>query len=165
MFTLDTASLSFEARGLDTLLGNATLSVAILTDGEQAYHSILDPCSVGLPDLCPADGNQTGLVKTSVRFSEGSPDSVNLASDVEVRVRVWVNVTTVEQSQRQTACVETLLQAGDGGAESGGKRSDVQGDSDSTNGSNSDGENTGADDSGTEDSGAGSLQAAVSVVL
>lgn len=156
--TPDNGTISLNAKGLSTTSGNVTLGLSVITDGSEKYKAILDPCTVGIADLCPAtDG--IANVTASLSIPEDLVGSLNLSSDEDVKARLWLNNTNGDPQQHM-ACVETALRSDEStdGSDATNSTSNIGGNS-STN------ENTTDSDDTTKDSGASSLYAAWSVAM
>ena len=134
-------TLSFSFRELPTILGNATLSIAVRADGDEVYRAELDPCSVGIPDLCPASGGLASFANASMQIPADAVDRMDLPSRTDVKGRL--SLQTYDSDRRfHSSCVETAL------------RSDANDDGNGTNvveGSGSGNETAGGEDSNSTD--------------
>lgn len=157
----ENATLTFGFSGLATISGNATISIAVEADGNEVYRAQIDPCSVGIPDLCPATGNLASFANASMNIPADTLDRMDLPSHTDVRGRL--SLQTYDQYARfHSSCVETALRSdasdnGNGSAvaegSGSGNESDGGEDNNSTNGR--------ADNDGlgkTQNSGASTLQ-------
>jgi hypothetical protein len=156
------ATLTFSFSGLATVPGNATLSVAVEADGDEVYRAQIDPCSVGIPDLCPATGSMASFANASMHIPADTLDHMDLASHADVRGRLSLQTYDV-YARFHSSCVETALRFdssgdngnGTAGAEGSGSGNETDGgkDSNSTNGrADNDGLGT------SQNSGASTLQ-------
>jgi hypothetical protein len=138
----ENATLIFNFSGLATIPGNATLSIAVEADGDEVYRAMLDPCSVGIPDLCPASGDAASFANASLNIPADTFDRMNLSSHTDVRGRL--SLQTYDQYARfHSSCVETALRSDSSENENGtavaegsgaGNETDGGKDSNSTNG-------------------------------
>lgn len=138
----ENATLTFNFSGLATIPGNATLSIAVRADGDEVYRAQIDPCSIDLPDLCPATGDAASFANASMNIPADMLDRMDLPSHTDVRGRL--SLQTYDQYARfHSSCVETALRsdASDNGngtdvAEGSGSGNETDGgkDSNSTNG-------------------------------
>jgi hypothetical protein len=157
----ENATLTFSFSGLATVPGNATLSIAVEADGDEVYRAQIDPCSVGIPDLCPASGDAASFAKASMNIPADTLDRMDLPSHTDVKGRLSLQTYDV-YARFHSSCVETALRsdASDNGnvtagAEGSGSGNETDGgkDSNSTNGrADNDGLGT------TQDSGASTVQ-------
>lgn len=155
------ATLTFSFSGFATVPGNTTLSIAVEADGDEVYRAELDPCSVGIADLCPASGGVASFSNASVHLPEDTMNLMDLPSRADVQGRL--SLQTYDRSARFHAnCVETALRSD--ASDSGNGTTVVDGSAlgnetaggEETNGT---AENGGGDtNSTTQDSGANKLQ-------
>jgi hypothetical protein len=159
----DDETLTFGFSGLPTVMGNTTLSIAVQTDGEEVYRAELDPCSVGIPDLCPASGDPAKFSNASMHISADTLDHMDLPSHTDVRGRLSLQ-TYDREARFHSSCVETALRSdasdngnGTAGAEGSGSGNETASSEDgtSTNGTASGGNDANGT---TKDSGANTLQ-------
>lgn len=157
-------TLTFSFSGLATVSGNTTLIIAVEADGDEVYRAKLDPCSIGIPDLCPASGGPASFANASVHTPK-TRNLMGLPSRADVKGRLSLQ-TYDSYGRFRSSCVQTALRsnnASDSGkgttvGEGSGSGNDTasSGESDSTNGA---AENGGGDTNGTtQDSGANTLQ-------
>jgi hypothetical protein len=146
-FTPDNSTMSFEASGLGTIMGNATFSFALFEDGEQVFLTERDPClSVGSAELCPATGVPSRLDRTNLAVPEQFRTTIsdNLPSTKNVTAELWVDVTALGGQFERTACFQTRLCSDDG---SGGEGNST---SSTGPGTSSDDSDSTSDDSGSD---------------
>ena len=166
--TPDNSTLSFEASGLDTIMGNATFSLALFADGEQAYLTKKDPClALASAELCPATGMPSGLERMDLTIPEqlSAPMGKAVLSAKNVTAQLWVEVHPVNGPIKRTACVQTQLRRDE---ESGGGESNSTSSTgaDASSGSgNSTSNDNGSDGASDEESGAGVPQVTFSLVM
>lgn len=151
----DNAEFSFALHDLPTVAGNATLEIALVDNNGEVYKHVLDPCSYGVPGLCPADD---GVASFNFTVMEERLEMLNLSESADVSARFRVQIDAAGSDLREV-CVGTML------------RSNASGDgNDSTRDDGSSGDSTGsanetdATDT-TQESGAGMLQAFWSSVM
>lgn len=157
-------TLTFSFSGLPTIPGNATLSIAVEADGDEVYRTQTDPCSVGIPDLCPAAGGVASFSNASMNIPADKLDRMDLPSRADVKGRLSLQ-TYDEYGRFHSSCFQTALRSdasndGNGTSivEGSGSGNETAGSEDgsSTNGTTDEGGN---DTSGTtQDSGASTLQ-------
>ena len=114
--TPDNNTLSFEASGLDTIQGNATFTVSLLADGEQAYLTKQDPCSdFDSAELCPANGVPSSLGRMNYNIPERLRTTVGrqLLSANNITAQLWVDITPVGEPVERTSCFQTRLRSDD----------------------------------------------------
>jgi hypothetical protein len=134
-------TLTFSFSELPTLLGHATLSIAVRADGDEVYRAELDPCSVGIPDLCPASGSPASFANASMQIPADTIDFMDLPSRTDVRGRL--SLQTYDSNARfHSSCVETALRSD---ASDNGNGTNV------ANGSGSGNETAGGEDSNSTD--------------
>lgn len=156
--TPDNGTIFLDARGLSTTSGNVTIGLAIIAAGSEKYKANLDPCIVGIVDLCPAvDG--IANVTTSLSIPEDLMGSLDLSSDEDVKAQLWLNNTN-EDSQQHMACIETALRSDASSVGSGATNFTSGNDGNSSTNENS----TGSADT-TKDSSASSLHAGWSIAM
>ena len=154
-------TLTFSFSGLATVPGNTTLSIAVEADGNEVYRAELDPCPIGIPDLCPANGGLASFSDASMHIPEDTMNLLDLPSRADVKGRL--SLQTYDRDARfHASCVQTALRsdASDSGngttvVEGSGSGSETGG-GEETNGT---AENGGDSANGTtQDSGANTLQ-------
>lgn len=156
-------TLTFSFSGLATVSGNTTLIIAVEADGDEVYRAKLDPCSIGIPDLCPASGGQASFANASVHTPK-TRNLMGLPSRADVKGRLSLQ-TYDSYGRFRSSCMQTALRsdASDGGngtdvVEGSGSRNETTGGEDgiSANGT----ADTGGNDTNgtTQDSGANTLQ-------
>ena len=159
---------TFGFSGLATVPGNATLSIAMWADGNEMYLAQIDPCSYGIPDLCPATGGVASFANASVEIPERLLDRLRLSSRADVRGRLSMQIYDA-YARFHSFCVETKMRSdgsGDGnGTTTVGGTAEGSGSGNETNGSEGNNsvsgtiDNGGNDTNGTaQDSGANTLQ-------
>lgn len=156
--TPDNGTIYLDAQGLSTITGNVTIGLAIIADGSEKYKANLDPCTVGIVDLCPAiDG--IANVTTSLSIPQNLVGSLDLSSDEDVKAQLWLNNTNGD-SQQHMACVETALRSDANTDGSGATNStSIDGGNSSTNANSTDSAGT------TKDSSASPLHATWSIAM
>lgn len=151
-------TLTFSFSGLATIVGNTTLSIAVRADGDEVYRAELDPCSFGIPDLCPATGGLASFANASMQIPADTIDRMDLPSRTDVKGRL--SLQTYDRYARfHSSCVQTALRFDSKNtttvAEGNGSGNETAGDEEnhSTIGrADNDGDGT------TQDSGASTLQ-------
>ena len=156
----DNATLTFSFGGLATVPGNTTLSIAVEADGDEVYRAEIDPCSVGIPDLCPASGGLASFANASVHI----PKTRNLMSlPARTDVKGQLSLQTYDSYGRfHASCVQTALRSNASDSGNGTTAVEGSGTGDETAGgeeTNGTAENNGGNANGTtQDSGANTLQ-------
>lgn len=133
-------------------------------DGDEVYRAKLDPCSAGVPNLCPASGQVASFANASMNIPEDAVGRMDMASRADVRGRLSLQ-THDAYARFHSSCVETALRSdasdnGNGATAAGGSGSgnetNVSEGSTSTNGTADNGGNN--TNGTTQDSGANTLQ-------
>jgi hypothetical protein len=158
------ATLSLNVTNLPTFPGNATVSIAVLAAGDEVFKTTLDPCTLSIPELCPASGDPANLT-ANMAIPEAKMRAMDLSSRAEVKGRISIDIHGMDSSTH-SSCVETALRsdasdAGNGttGSEGGASGNGTTG-SDDGNSTNGTANGDGSDASGTtQASSASALQA------
>lgn len=157
-------TLTFSFSSFPTIRGNTTLNIAVEADGDEVYRTQIDPCSVGIPDLCPATGGLANFSNASINIPADKLDRMDLTSRTDVRGRL--SLQTYDEYRRfHSSCVATALRsdASDNGngttvveGSGSGNETAGSGDGSPTNETADNGGN--GTDGTTQDSGASTLQ-------
>lgn len=158
----DNATLTFSFSGLATVTGNTTLSIAVEANGDEVSRTEIDPCSVGIPDLCPASGGLASFSSASMHIPEDTKNNLmDLPSRADVKGRLSLQ-TYDSYGRFHASCMQTALRSDASDSGNGTTVGEGSGSGNETTGGeefNGTAENGGGDTNGnTQDSGANTLQ-------
>ena len=139
---------------------NTTLIIAVEADGDEVYRAKLDPCSIGIPDLCPASGGLASFANASVNIPKTN-NLMSLPSRADVKGRLSLQ-TYDSYGRFHASCVQTALRSNASDSGNGTTVAEGSGTGNETavgEETNGTAENNGGDANGTtQDSGANMLQ-------
>ncbi|SZF04021.1 unnamed protein product [Blumeria hordei] len=113
IFTPNNKTITFDVVGVSSIQGNVSFVIEVKAYGYTVVKRVLDPCSMGLPGMCPMSTGQIDIL-SNIQLEDSTinqiPGIAYGVPDLDANVKIVINATA--NPDVSLACVEANLSNG-----------------------------------------------------